>query len=67
MITEQELIEVMKETAGDLEGRRQMAQDLGICDDYLYQIFVGARKVSKKIAEKLGYRVVKTKQYERII
>lgn len=66
MITEQELIEVMKETAGDLDGRRQLAKDLGIGDDYLYQIFTGARKLSKKIARKFGYQVVVEKYYDKL-
>lgn len=47
--------------------RQAVAIHYGFCEQYIFQILRGQRGVSKALAKKMGYRLVKTKMYEEII
>jgi plasmid maintenance system antidote protein VapI len=45
---------------------KQIADELGIAEIYLTQIVAGQRSVSKRVAERMGYRIVPQPKPEKI-
>jgi len=64
IITNTELMKILHIRIDDY-GYFKVLKDLGIAQPYLTQLLKGERAISKKVAQKLGYQLVKQPRVER--
>jgi plasmid maintenance system antidote protein VapI len=55
-ITQEEILEIIKEMAKKWDTQKELAEHLGISNAYMSDIIAGIRPVSDGVARRLGYR-----------
>jgi plasmid maintenance system antidote protein VapI len=62
-ITQEEILDIIKDMAKKWDTQRELAEQLGISNAYMSDILAGVRPVSDAVARRLGYkRIVKYKR-----
>lgn len=55
-ITQEEILEIIREMAKKWDTQRELADQLGVSAAYMSDILAGIRPVSDGVARRLGYR-----------
>lgn len=58
-IISQDVIRQYLRARCDLEGQAKIAKDLEVSQPYVSALYNGSRDISKKVAEKLGYTLIR--------
>jgi plasmid maintenance system antidote protein VapI len=55
-ITQEEILDILKQMAKKWDTQKELAEQLGISNAYMSDILAGIRPVSDGVARRLGYR-----------